>query len=105
MFNQLEQYEPGHLESTIVDFYRKNHVQSPQDIDLEMFAYDAGIWIHFLPQPSTNYQRKENMYSVVVDNRMPWQQQRIELAHELGHCLLHAGRQEFMTDDFRALQE
>ena len=71
MFNQLEQYEPGHLESAIVDFYRKNHIQSPQDINLEIFAYDTDIWIHLLPHPSTNYHRIENIYSVVVDNRMP----------------------------------
>lgn len=105
MLTQLESYRPSPLESSVVDFYRKRHVQSPQDIDLEMFAYDAGIWIHFMDSSSTNYHIRGNMYSVVVDRRLPWNQQRVELAHELGHVLLHAGRQEFMTDDFRALQE
>lgn len=105
MFSYLDRYQPGPLESAVVDFYRKNHIRSPKDINIEMFAYDAGIWIHFLASPSTNYHIKGDMYSIVVDRRLPWEQQRVELAHELGHVLLHAGRQEFMKDDFRALQE
>lgn len=105
MLTQLESYRPGPLESAVVEFYRKHHIKSPQDIDLEVFAYDAGIWIHFLDSPSTNYHMRDDLYSIVVDKRMPWEQQRVELAHELGHVLLHAGRQEFMTDNFRALQE
>ncbi|WDL98166.1 ImmA/IrrE family metallo-endopeptidase [Alicyclobacillus sp. ALC3] len=101
----ISQYRPVHLESSIVTFYRNNHIRSPQDIDLELFAHDAGIWVHFLAQPSTNYQFRSDMYTVIVDNRLPWEQQRVEMAHELGHVLLHAGRQEFMKDDWRALQE
>lgn len=101
MFSQLESYRPGPLESAIVEFYRKHHVKNPNDIDLELFAYDAGIWIHFLNSASTNYETRDNLYTIVVDQRMPWEQQRVEL----GHVLLHAGRQEFMVSDFRALQE
>jgi len=105
MYIQLESYRPGPLESAVVEFYHKHHITNPQDIDLELFAYDAGIWIHFNDSPSTNYQMRNDLYTIIVDKRMPWEQQRVELAHELGHVLLHAGRQEFMMDDFRALQE
>ena len=35
---QLQYYRPTPLEAAIVEFYRKNHIKSPQDIDLEMFA-------------------------------------------------------------------
>lgn len=105
MFEALEKYVPTPLEASVVEFYRKHHIKSPQDISLEMFAYDAGIWVHYVPHPSTNYQFKENFYTVCVDNRIPWENQRVEMAHELGHVLLHTGRQEFMNDDFRALQE
>lgn len=104
MFN-LDQYRPTHLEASVVNFYRKNSVRAPQDIQLELFAYDAGIWIHFLSQPSTNYHFRAQMYTVIVDRRQPWEQQRVEMAHEIGHVLLHAGRQEFMADDYRARQE
>ncbi|GIM45917.1 hypothetical protein DNHGIG_14660 [Collibacillus ludicampi] len=101
---ELEHYRPTALESAVVSFYKKKGITNPCDINLEVFAYDAGIWIHELPMPSTNYHFKHG-YTIVLDNRLPYKQQRVELAHELGHILLHCGRQEFMTDDFRALQE
>ncbi|CAM3901290.1 ImmA/IrrE family metallo-endopeptidase [Alicyclobacillus pomorum] len=102
---QLQYYRPTPLEAAIVDFYRKNHVKSPQDIDLEMFAWDAGVWIHYSSMPTTHIETDHNMYSIIVDNRLPWELQKVQLAHELGHVLLHAGRQEFLREDFRALQE
>lgn len=98
-------YRPTHLEAAVVSFYQQNCIRNPQDIDLDIFAYDAGIWVHYLDQPSTNYHFRGNSYTVVVDRRMAWEQQRVEFAHELGHVLLHAGRQEFMKDDLRAHQE
>jgi Zn-dependent peptidase ImmA (M78 family) len=101
---ELQYYRPTPLESAIVDFYRKNHIKSPQDIDLEMFAYEQNIWIHYADRHSDSFEFKQG-YSIVIDNRLPWEQQRVELAHELGHCLLHAGRQELMQYDFRVMQE
>jgi Zn-dependent peptidase ImmA (M78 family) len=101
---ELEMYKPTPLEAAIVNFYRKNHINSPEDIDLEMFAYEQNIWIHYADRPSDSFEFKQG-YSIVIDNRLPWEQQRVELAHELGHCLLHAGRQELMQYDFRVMQE
>lgn len=46
MLDYHEQYRPSPLESAVVDFYRKHQIKSPQDINLEMYAYDAGIWVH-----------------------------------------------------------
>ncbi|WAH38573.1 ImmA/IrrE family metallo-endopeptidase [Alicyclobacillus dauci] len=105
MQEMFERYVPTHLESAIMDFYRKNKVKSQYDIDLEMFAWDAGIWVHYADMGTTHNEVDGTMYSIIIDNRIPWQQQRVEFAHELGHVLLHAGRQEFMNNDFRALQE
>lgn len=102
----LEHYRPTPLESFVVDFYRKRGIRSPQDIDLEMLAYEAGIWIHYADAPTTHYEIDDGKaYSIVVDNGQPWEQQRVELAHELGHCLLHVGRQDLMPIDFRVRQE
>lgn len=100
-----ERYRPGPLESIIVDFYRKNDIRSPQDINLEMFAYEANIWIHYASTSSTHYELDGNMFTVVVDDRLPWVFQRAELAHELGHCLLHAGNQSNLSAQMRLFQE
>lgn len=101
----LAHYRPTPMESFIVDFYRGNHVKSPQDIDLELFAYEAGIWIHYSSMPSTHYEMDNSMYSIVIDDRGPWQQQRVELAHEIGHCILHVGNQSYISQQMRVVQE
>ncbi|QQE78100.1 ImmA/IrrE family metallo-endopeptidase [Alicyclobacillus sp. SO9] len=105
MFKLLSTYIPTPLEDAVVQFYRRHLIKSPQDIDLEMFAYEASIWVHYVPHPSNNFHFRDSIYTIAVDNRIPWEQQRVGLAHELGHVLLHSGSQEFMNDDFRALQE
>ena len=74
------------------------------DLDLELFADDANMTIHYQPLSSVTYQF-HTFHSIIIDSRLPHRQQRVELAHELGHVLLHVGRQDFMNDDFRTKQE
>lgn len=52
----LKHYGPGHLESGLVGFYLRNHVRSPQDIQLEMFAGDAGIHVYYVPFKSKAFE-------------------------------------------------
>lgn len=104
MLELLESYQPTPLEETIIQFYNKNHISNPDDIDLDWMAREADIWVHYKPHSSTSYQF-QGMWSVIVDDRLPEPQQRVELAHELGHVFLHVGHQIAMTADFRAMQE
>ncbi|WP_051663453.1 ImmA/IrrE family metallo-endopeptidase [Alicyclobacillus macrosporangiidus] len=105
MLQYLEHYRPTPLESFVVDFYHKHGIRSPQDIDLEMFAKEAGVPVRFLPRPSKAYELAGGKYLIIINSENEWPEQRVELAHELGHVLLHVGVQWFMPDDFRALQE
>ena len=100
----FDHYRPTPLESAIDAFYRKKHIYSPVDLDLEVFAQDANIQILYKPLSSVTYQF-HTFNTIIIDSRLPSRQQKVELAHELGHVLLHSGRQEFMNDDFRAMQE
>lgn len=104
MLEFLESYQPSPLEDVILNFYRKHQINTPDDIDLDWMAREAGIWIHYRPHPSKSYQMR-GMWSVIVDDRLPEPQQRVELAHELGHVFLHVGHQIAMNADFRAMQE
>lgn len=105
MLQYLDMYTPTIMEEKIVKFYRKNHIYSPQDIDPEMWANEASIWIHRAPIRTTHHQRNNGLYTIILDSRMPEQQQRLELAHELGHVLYHAGNQMTMGEAFRQKQE
>lgn len=101
----LEHYRPGPLESVVVEFYKRNHIKNPPDIDIEMFAYEGGIWVQYSAVPSTHYDMDDAMYSVIIDSRLPCEQQRVELAHELGRCILHVGNQSYISERLHALQE
>lgn len=105
MLEFLESYQPSPLEDVILNFYRKHQINTPDDIELDWMAREADIWVHYKSHPSTSYQLREGMWSIIVDNRLPEVQQRVELAHELGHVFLHVGHQIAMNADFRAIQE
>ena len=100
----LSDYLPSLLESHIVTYYRELLITSPHDIDLQAFAEKATIMIHSIPKPSATF-GMHHRYVIAIDNRLPRQLQRVQLAHELGHVLLHSGRQEWMPEDSRQRQE
>ncbi|WP_054967507.1 ImmA/IrrE family metallo-endopeptidase [Alicyclobacillus ferrooxydans] len=101
----IENYQPSKLEWRILHCYRRRNIQSPSEIDIESFAKEAGIWVHHEPVESTHFAMIDDMYTIIVDNRLPHSQQRVELAHEFGHVLLHTGDQEVMCSDERKRQE
>ena len=104
MLQLLDHYRPTPLESAIDQFYQRKKIFHPSDIDLAFFAEDADIRILYQPLSSITYQLT-TFDAIIIDRRLPFRQQKVELAHELGHVLMHVGRQDFMEDDFRAMQE
>lgn len=91
MLDHLEHYHPAPLEAAVTEFYRKHRVMSPQDIDLEMFAADTNIIVRERTGKTLALRLKRH-YVIFLDRRLPWPQRHIELAHELGHVLMHVGR-------------
>jgi len=104
MINGVNLYESNRMESKITEYYQLNGVKEPQDIHLRQFCDEANISVQMMPFKSRAMRIGEK-YVIVLDSRPVRRQQRVELAHELGHVVLHAGRQELMTDAFRAQQE
>lgn len=105
MLQYLDLYKPGPLEAAIEHYYRKHGIRSPQDIDLEMFVEDAGVLVRYLPRSSKAYEFKGERRLIIVDSRVDRRQQRVELAHELGHVLLHTGTQWRLPIFFRIKEE
>ncbi|KPV45618.1 ImmA/IrrE family metallo-endopeptidase [Alicyclobacillus ferrooxydans] len=101
----MKNYQPTKLEWRVLNYYRRRDIQSPSEIDLESWAKEAGIWVHHVPLGSTYYEMSDDMYTIIVDDRLPKLQQRVELAHELGHVILHTGDQEVLSHDERTRQE
>ncbi|WP_054970893.1 ImmA/IrrE family metallo-endopeptidase [Alicyclobacillus ferrooxydans] len=103
-YEDLALYRPTPLESAIESWLRKLDMLSPYEIDLDIIAQELNIELRYLPR-ETNSVRLGDTHFVVVDSRLHWTQQRIEMAHEIGHILMHAGNQLRMPDDLRNLQE
>lgn len=101
----IENYQPTKLEWKVLHCYRRRSIQLASEIDLESFAKERGIWVHYAPLGSTFYEMSDDMYTIIIDDRLPELQQRVEFAHELGHVLLHAGDQEVLNHAERIRQE
>lgn len=93
------------LESAIERYYSQHGILSPHDIDLEALASEHGIIVRYLPRPSKTYELKGGRHIIIIDSRNDRLQQRVELAHELGHVLLHTGTQWRLPKLFRIKQE
>ncbi|MFB5192702.1 ImmA/IrrE family metallo-endopeptidase [Alicyclobacillus fastidiosus] len=103
-FEDLELYKPTPMEAAIQTLYKRHHIVSPCDIDMDRMAGELGVEVRYLAHES-NTAKLGSKYFVIVDDRVHWTQQRIEFAHELGHILMHYGNQLNMPPDFKNLQE
>ncbi|WP_436664197.1 ImmA/IrrE family metallo-endopeptidase [Alicyclobacillus acidoterrestris] len=88
------------IEKLITAYYRAHNVRYPHEIQLDLFAERLGITVLRLPRPALCGSKR-----IVIDCRQPPEMQREQLAHELGHRILHSGRQPDMDPLFRGLQE
>ncbi|HEU4962267.1 MAG TPA: ImmA/IrrE family metallo-endopeptidase [Bacilli bacterium] len=93
------------LEKAVCNLLDRYEIRQPDDIDLDAIAYEEEVYVYYMEAPTTS-RILQGMASVVVDQRLSPDQQRVELAHELGHLLRnHAGHQGRSHQMFRDLQE
>ncbi|MNW53131.1 hypothetical protein D3C74_306800 [compost metagenome] len=101
----ISHYEATYLEHSIENLYLKNDITEPQHITIERIAAALNVWIYSSAQRSKAYESAAGLRSVLLDKRLPLKEQRIELLHEVGHLLRHAGNQTIMPRAFIELQE
>jgi Zn-dependent peptidase ImmA (M78 family) len=78
----------------------------PSEIDLDWIADKFGIIVLRMPRPSTKFRLKPFIcHFVIIDSTCDERQQRVELAHEIAHTILHCGNQLELPDIMRASQE
>lgn len=94
-------------EHAVYDLYQYLNIRYPDEIDLDLVAEACHIEVIRQPGRSrtmTHPDRKGWML-VQVDALLPDREQRERLAHEIFHCLLHAGEQLQLPIPFVELQE
>lgn len=92
------------LDDQIEDYYQMRGILRPHEIELDAIADGLNIEVRYMMHDSDAVRVGGQPY-LIADKRVGRRQQRVEMAHELGHLLMHAGDQLCMRDDFRRLQE
>lgn len=98
-------YRLTHMEEFIEHTYKKIGITEPSQITIDKIASRLNIWTYFKPFRSKAIERKPGMYTMIIDNRLPIIEQKLEFFHELGHLLRHAGNQTTMPKLFTIAQE
>ncbi|AOK91970.1 ImmA/IrrE family metallo-endopeptidase [Paenibacillus polymyxa] len=101
----ISHYQTTYLEHCIENIYLKNGITEPQHITIDKITETLDIWIYSLSQKSKAYESATGLRSILLDNRLPQKEQRIEFLHEVSHLLRHAGNQTVMPKEFVELQE
>lgn len=92
------------LESRVDTFYQRHGISRPADISLLLWEEIVHVDVLYRPG-QTDAATIGNQRVVFMDARKPLADRRAELAHEIGHALLHAGNQLTMSNGWRLKQE
>ncbi len=97
-------YQVPQLESRIVQFYQSKKVFTPSELSLRLFNSELNILVTHSAGPARSAKIYDT-YEIWIDPDYPLEERRVEIAHEIGHFLLHSGQQLWMPDDWRLKQE
>jgi len=92
------------MAARIESYYRSCGVTCPTDISLHLWDRVVRLQVIYRPGPTTA-NTVAGVRRVFVDGSKPLPLRRVEIAHEIGHALLHTGRQSQLPDLLRGKQE
>ncbi|MCI0764673.1 ImmA/IrrE family metallo-endopeptidase [Bacillus sp. TL12] len=102
--HKTQPYYTTQIEDYIKNLYHSLSIFIPEQIDMITIAQKLNIWLHFAPFGSRAICRN-NLPSIIIDNRnMPYQQWE-DFGHELCHVLFHVGNQLYIPKLFLDYQE
>ncbi|MES5892928.1 hypothetical protein COM08_12750 [Bacillus wiedmannii] len=97
-------YYTTQLEDYIEKLYNSLSISTPEQLDMIIIAKKLNIWLHFAPFGSCAICR-DNLPSIIIDNRITFYQQWEDFGHELCHILFHVGNQLYVPKLFLNYQE
>ncbi|QTD40596.1 ImmA/IrrE family metallo-endopeptidase [Sporosarcina sp. Te-1] len=97
-------YHYSYLEEYIIDLYKKNGINRPEQLKLDNVAKKLEIIVYTFGWPSEAVYANGRQY-IYLNRYLSQEQKWQEFAHELGHILRHAGHQRKLHPLFVELQE
>ncbi|EJR56166.1 hypothetical protein IIM_01258 [Bacillus cereus VD107] len=101
---QSQPYYTTQLEDYIQHLYQSLSIIVPEQIDMMEIAEKLNIWLYFAPFGSHAMERNQ-IASLIVDDRISQPEQWEDFGHEICHLLLHSGNQLLMHQMFLDYQE
>ncbi|PEF23150.1 ImmA/IrrE family metallo-endopeptidase [Bacillus pseudomycoides] len=101
---QSQPYYTTQLEDYIQHLYQSLSIIVPEQIDMMEIAKKLNIWLYFAPFGSHAMERNQ-IASLIIDNRISQPEQWEDFGHEICHILLHSGNQLLMHKMFLDYQE
>ncbi|QQD82637.1 ImmA/IrrE family metallo-endopeptidase [Bacillus siamensis] len=97
-------YTQSHLEDWIESFLREHKITTPSELKLVKLCRKLNVFVLFDDRESYMLDIA-GVHIVGINNRLSYQQQRSDLAHELWHILLEGGDNELMPPHWKQYQE
>lgn len=102
---ELQYYKPTEIEVLITKKYMENGIVRPSQLDLSTVASIFGIdFVLYDGRTFANWEDGSYRF-IAVNQNLTEKEQRENFFHELGHPILHTGRQRGMSDSFLEMQE
>ncbi|HDR4512946.1 TPA: ImmA/IrrE family metallo-endopeptidase [Bacillus cereus] len=102
--HKTQPYFTTQTEDYIKKLYHSLSIFVPEQIDMLTIAKKLNIWLHFAPFGSRAIYR-DDLPSIIIDNRNMTYQQWEDFGHELCHVLFHVGNQLYVPKLFLDYQE
>ncbi|MBC6971941.1 ImmA/IrrE family metallo-endopeptidase [Bacillus sp. Xin] len=97
--HKTQPYYTTQIEDYIKNLYHSLSIFIPEQIDMITITQKLNIWLHFAPFGSRAICRN-NLPSIIIDNRNMAYQQWEDFGHELCHILFHVGNQLYIPKLF-----
>ncbi|MDM5235502.1 hypothetical protein COE30_11110 [Bacillus cereus] len=102
--HKTQPYYTTQIEDYIENLLHSLSIFVPEQLDMRLIAQKLNIWLHFAPFGSRSICRND-LPSIIIDNRNTAFQQWEDFSHELCHVLFHVGNQLNMPKLFLEYQE
>jgi Zn-dependent peptidase ImmA (M78 family) len=102
---ELQYYKPTEIEVMITKKYMENGIVRPSQLDLNTVASIFDVdFVLYDGRTFANWEDGSNRF-IAVNQNLTEKEQRENFFHELGHPILHTGRQRGMAESFLEMQE
>lgn len=102
---ELNFYKPTDTEKWITNKYKEHGIMRPSDLDITAVSkvFDVEVVLY---DGRTFAKWEDGSYNfIAINQNLTEKEQRENFFHELGHPILHSGRQREMSDSFLEMQE